>query len=42
MESQEQVLVKAGASREAVQAAVRIAGIVDSVSVTLGAEGSLA
>ena len=42
LESHEQVLVKAGASRETMQEAVRIAAIVNSVSVTLEAEDSLA
>jgi len=42
LESHEQVLVKAGASRETVQEAVKIAAIVNSVSVTLEAEDSLA
>lgn len=36
------VLVKAGASRETVQEAVKIAAIVNSVAVTLEAEDSLA
>lgn len=42
LESHEQVLVKAGASRETVQEAVKIAAIVNSVAVTLEAEDSLA
>jgi alkyl hydroperoxide reductase subunit D len=42
LESHEQVLVKAGASREMVQEAVKIAAIVNSVAVTLEAEDSLA
>jgi alkyl hydroperoxide reductase subunit D len=42
LESHEQVLIKAGASRETVQEAVKIAAVVNSVSVTLEAEDSLA
>jgi alkyl hydroperoxide reductase subunit D len=42
LESHEQVLVKAGASRETVQEAVKIAAVVNSLSVTLEAEISLA
>jgi len=42
LESHEKVVVKAGASREAVQEAVKIAAIVHSVAVTLEAEDSLA
>ena len=42
LESHEQVLVKAGASRETVQEAVKIAAVVNSVAVTLEAEDSLA
>ena len=42
LESHEQVIVKAGASRETVQEAVKIAAVVNSVAVTLEAEDSLA